>query len=222
MLRLMRKDLMLNWYMVLLLFALTAGMTLYMGADDTPPLEPLAIVMVASSVMGLTLPAREDRFKASGFTCTLPVTRRRVTLARYLLSVLQFPVLLAFIVLVLAAARGFRLSAEILRPGSILFLLAVYLLTLSIFYPFTVRFGFLGLMVGLVAFQVAGLALMALVSRRAHVNIVSLAGAISSPLRDLEAAVGTAAYFGIVLAALACLYGASFLVSDAVYRRKDM
>lgn len=222
MLRLMRKDLMLNWSMLLLMLALIAGMTVYMGAGDAPPMEPLTVVMVIASAICMTIPAREDRFKATGFTCSLPVARKQVTLARYILPILLFPFLLAFVVLLHTAVRGFRLPAEIRQPGAVLFLLAVYLLTICVFFPFTVRFGFLGLMIGLVALQVLSVVFLMLASRRARISAVSLANGAGSILRGLEAAVGPAGYFGIILAALFCLYAVSFLVSDAVFRRKEL
>jgi hypothetical protein len=222
MLRLMRRDLMLNWNMLLLMLALVAGMTVYMGSENAPPTETLAIVMVICSAICLTIPAREDRFHAAAFTCSLPVSRTRVTLARYLLPVVLFPFLLALVVLLHGAIRGFRFPADILEPGAILFLLALYLLTIGVFFPFTIRFGFTGLMIGLIALQVLSVALLMLSTKGTRAGMADLAGGIASLFAGLEAGIGKAAYLGLLLAALLCLYAASFLASDAIFRRKEL
>jgi hypothetical protein len=222
MLRLMRKDLMLNWNVLLIMLALVAGMSAYAGLGEAPVLELIGMLMVATSIFCTTMPAREDRFKAAGFTCSLPVTRSQVMRARYVLPLLLFPVVLCLIIALLWALRGFVMPRGLLEPGAILLLAGVYVIASSIFMPFTIRFGFLGLMIALVVLQVVGLALLMLASRQAAFSVARVVLGIGAALRSLDESLGKTAYYGIVSAALLGIYASSYFVSNALFRRKDL
>jgi hypothetical protein len=91
MIKLLRKDVMLNWTMLVWLLALVAGMAIYLSVGSAPPEELIAIVMLVASMLGMMIPAREDKFKAAAFSCSMPITRTRIMLARYLLPPILFP-----------------------------------------------------------------------------------------------------------------------------------
>ncbi len=221
MLRLMRKDLLLNWNILLIMLALIAGMIAYQGLGDAPSLELIGILMVATSIVSTTMPAREDRFRAAGFTCSLPVTRSQVMRARYVLSLLLFPIILCLIIVLLWAMRGFVIPRGVLEPGAILLLAGVYVIAISIFMPFTIRFGFLGLMIALVMLQVVGLALLALASKGSF-SVARVVVGIAAGLRSLDESLGKTAYYGMVSASLLTIYSASYFVSSALFKRKDL
>jgi hypothetical protein len=118
--------------------------------------------------------------------------------------------------------RGFHLPPALFSPGMILLFLAVYLLTISVFFPFLIRFGFIGLGIGLVGFQVLGIVLMMLASRRAQFSVVTLIQGIASGLGRLRTAAGAPAYHLIILLFILGLYAASCAVSIAILKRKDL
>lgn len=227
-LRLMRKDLLLNRSMVALVAAglvLMVVLVNFAAANERSaslPVELLVFIGTCYPALLVSLFAgRDDRYRTAVFDLALPVTRGMVLLARYLLALLLHPVWLLAIAAVCWAWRWPRFPSAVFAPESLALSLAAFVSAMGTTYPLVTRAGFVGMLYGLVGLQAVGVAVYAL-GRRWPVfgSLVDAFARIGPGLRGLHARLGDPWYLLGVFAVLAALYGLSFLAAAAVYRRK--
>jgi ABC-type transport system involved in multi-copper enzyme maturation permease subunit len=155
------RDWILNRRVVLLNFAVFGAFQVYSLMRVDSSRAWLVFATIYASFLAVTIFIREDRFGATGWTCTLPVTRRKLVLARYLESWVMVLLALGATTLLAAVLPGSVVHpAEVLRPSTLLIAATIATLVLSLMQPFTIRFGFLGVMIFLVGMQVLGVALL--------------------------------------------------------------
>jgi hypothetical protein len=222
---LVRKDLifnrrMLGWNFLFYLLFLP-GFAIY---DDSIPLPLYAgFAAVICAMMPLTLVAREDKFRASAFTCSLPVTREAIVGARYLggglLALLGAGLIIAVGYLVPQtgfATRGAGLAVPLLVAFVVIGLVQAALL------PFTIRFGLTGLMVFLVVTQFLGMLAMVLAVFAGVAIVRATVGWIGPTLRALQMAFGDVAVAVLLVVAVALLNVASYRLSCWLFRSRDL
>ena len=225
-LKLMRKDLLLSWGLLIAIFGGIAANALIWAIEGGRAGFILAFGSAIAGFLPIMICGRDDRFRTNAFACALPVSRREIVLARYLLCPVLFPAWTLCLVILLWTFSGFRLPAELLRPDAYVTALAVQALAVAVFVPLMLRFGFKGFLYGLIGLQVLGMLVLVVGSR------VGLAGGISAfegaigrigpGVRDLRARVGDAAFFPAAFAAIAAMLGLSYLVSNLLYQRRDL
>jgi len=225
-LKLMRKDLLLSWSLLIAIFGSTAANVLIWAIEGGRAGFVLAFGSTIAGFLPIMISGRDDRYRTNAFACALPVSRRQIVLARYLLCPVLFPAWTLCLVLMLWTFSGFRLPAELLRPDAYVTALAVQALAVAVFVPLMLRFGYKGFIYGLIGLQVLGLLVLVVGSR------VGLAGGISAfessigrigpGVRDLRARMGDAAFFPAAFVAIAGVLGFSYLVSCMLYQRRDL
>lgn len=231
--RLMRKDLLLNGSMLAVLVGgLVVMVVIFRFAGQLRGDEmPLAVILVFGSFYGSLLPlmiaARADRFRTRGFDASLPVTRRQILAARYLLPLLLLPAWVGLTYGTCCALSGGLLAPEALRAGTLLLAPTALVVTVGAFFPLVSRVGFMGMLYGLVGLQVVGIALFTVVRsvpwlRSGVTDLFNAIGKIGPSLRGLHVEIGDPWYALLVIATLAGLYGLSFLAGAALERNRDL
>jgi hypothetical protein len=168
--------------------------------------------------------AREDKFRSAALTCSLPVTRSAVVASRYvggwLLSLGTAAVLLG---LCYAMARSGLAHAVGEWSAAPLAAFVAMGLILAGLIPFTIRFGFAGLMGFLVGTQVLGIvAFLAAVFVGGHGTLRLVIGAILQGVQGLREPLSSGGYTASLVAGVVALNVASYFLSRGIYRRREL
>jgi ABC-type transport system involved in multi-copper enzyme maturation permease subunit len=223
--KVMVKDLLLNRQNLVLNGLIFLALELFwVSQEDLPALLHVLVTALLGSMMLVTIVAREDRFHAVALSCSLPVSRRTVVGGRYLLG-LALGGAWILVGLVLAAVLPFSSipASRALAPGNILFGLTVLAVLVAFLFPFTLRWGFLGLVIGLTAGQVLGI--LAMVGARFGVArgvVRSVFGAAGGAIRFTRDALGSVAGAAVVLVVAAGVCLVSFWLAVWLFERKDL
>jgi ABC-type transport system involved in multi-copper enzyme maturation permease subunit len=176
---------------------------------------------IYAAIMPMVIIAREDKFKTEAFVCSLPVTRREIAQAKYLVSwgiAFTFAVVALVIYSIFGAGRPTDVWS-ISTAGRILLTLTV---SLSIMLPFLLRFGWMGLIVGLVGVQVLGIVTL-LLFRTFNINFRfgDAFRSVSDFMASLNAQLGAPLF--LLLAAMFLLFCnlASCRIGIALYEQRE-
>lgn len=218
------KDLILNkkflLWMGLLYFIYIA---VFGSRIDNPRVDAVFITFLCF-VMPVMIFTREEKFKGTVLSCSLPVTRKQIIQARYILGWLLMLALYVLATIAILAVPGSKLGPEdLLNARMIMFALVLMALYFSILLPLLVRFGMVGFFVFLISMQVLGFVTLALASQSAlKLNIRSLIAAIKNAFISLSSHLGTPAYYALLIAVMIVLNLASFACSVSIFKRKDL
>jgi hypothetical protein len=190
------------------------------------PTSPRAYA-VLSSLMVSFVPAlivtREDKFKAMALVASLPVSRRTVVLARYTLTLGVAVVGILLAMCLGSWLPGSQLDADVLmRPGPLLMALAVAMVLIGFLLPFTLRFGFMGLMIALVSFQVVGILLFVTVQATGSSMDNHIAERVLAGILELQARVGPAVFHFLLIGLLLAGVVVSCLISIRVFQEREL
>ena len=230
--RLVRKDLLLNGNVLAWLAGGLVAMvvlTRFAGRSVGEKISPMSfgLELASGSFYGSLLPlmvaSRADRFRTGGFDASLPVTRRQILAARYLLPLLLLPAWVALIYGTVWALSGGRLPPEALHAETLLLAPTALVVTMGVFFPAVMRLGFMGMLYGLGGLQVVGLVFLVAVRSVPGVRgVFDAIGRIGPALRGLHAGLGDPWYALLVIAVLIGVSILSFLAADALYRGRDL
>ncbi len=224
--KLMRKDLLLSWTMPLWVAGSIAANFLIWTIDGGRSGSILSFGSFVAAFLPIMISGREDRMRTNAFSCALPVSRRQIVAARYLLCLVMAPVWMLFCVLLIWAGSGFRLPPEMLEPAAYAVALAVQVLAVSILLPLMMRFGFIGFLYGLIAVQVLGLLVLVIGPRVGlRSGILAIEDAVRSigpGLRALRARLGDAPWLAAVLGTVGTVVALSYAVSRALFGSRDL
>lgn len=224
MLRVIRKDLILNQTALLANLLIMVGFLCFMSSwEEGAPAGSFAffsgIMMAFVPVMVIT---REDKFKAMALGCSLPVTRKTIVQSRYLFAVAcsVLGISLAFLL-----GAFFPLSqldpAQLFRPGAIFLALSVTTLAVALLLPFTLRFGAMGLILVLAGFQVLGIVALTLVRLKESSADRRLIDMLVGSVVDLHSHFGSGAFYLLLLLFLSGMLAASYGLSLWVFSRRE-
>ncbi len=229
MLTLLRRDLILNRYVVGLTYPLWSVLWLggpAMNGGDTMPFGLWSGgVSLACAFLPVMMLVREDKFKAGALVCSLPVTRDAIVASRYLGGWL---VALTGVAVAIAAMLALSLlGVNPLRPPTPMLpatAVTVVGLALAVMLPMAIRFGMVGVFALLIGTQLLGVVVLlagAMFDARLVQGINAAVKAIVSGSARLRDALGPAAYSAVLVGTVAVLNYASFRLSSALYRRRE-
>jgi hypothetical protein len=229
MLTLLRRDLILNRYLVGLSYLFWSVLWLggpAMSGGDTMPFGMWSGgVSLACAFLPVMMLVREDKFKAGALVCSLPVTRDAIVASRYLGGWL---VALTGVAVAVAAMLALSLfGVHPLRPPTPMLpatVVTVVGLALAVMLPMAIRFGMVGVFAILIGTQLLGVVVLlagAMFDARVVQGIEAAVRAIVSGSARLRDALGPAAYSAVLVAAVAVLNYASFRLSSLLYRRRE-
>jgi hypothetical protein len=225
MLRVIRKDLILNRNVILINGVIFLALLTFFATMDSE--MPVKLYAGWSSLMLSFLPAlmvtREDKFKAMTLGCSLPVSRKTVVQARFALSGG-----LAFLGILAAFLLGGFFPTSTFQPGDlfawgpVIIGLSGITIVLSILLPITLRFGMHGIFIFLVGSQVLGVVMLTLVNvmgssvdKRAVDRIVGF-------FVRAHATLGATTFNLCLLAFLLSLLSFSYLVSVRIFENREL
>jgi len=225
MLKVMMKDLIMNRNaLVANLFIMAAVLVFICSWEEGAPVGTYAffsgIMMAFVPIMIVT---REDKFKAMALGCSLPVTRETIVRSRYLLSTgfAVMGILLAFVLAALVPSS--RLSAtELFRPETFLRALSVTTILIALLLPFTLRFGALGLILVMAAFQVLGIVALTMVKLTRSSADKAFVDSIVQAVGNLYTRLGSVGFDLLLAALLAAVLLASYGLSVWIFRRREL
>jgi hypothetical protein len=223
---LMRKDLVLYRSMVPWIALSIALNLVLLAVEGDRAAFPLGFGAFIAGFLPVMISGGEERFRTNSFTCALPVRRSAIVLSRYLLPIALFPGWMAFCAGLVWALGGFRLPAGMPRFDTLASAFAVQALTVSVTTPLILSLGFIGLVIGLVAFQVLALGVLVVGPRFGlRHGILAIEDAVRSVgpgLRALRASLGDPVFYLAGFAALAALLALSYTVSCALFQRRNL
>ncbi len=225
MLKVMLKDLILSRSVIMV----NAGIfTVFLAFFATfPPDLPPGLYAAMASLMLAFLPVgmviREDKFDAMILQCSLPVRRRTVVQARYILSVGMaiVGILVALLLGGLVPYSNFGLF-DLLAPAPILAALTLVTLILSFLLPFSLRFGARGLFIFLIGAQVLGVVLLTITMATQSSMDQRIVEAVIRFFVNAHETLGGPGLAGVLLAILTVLLGLSYLVSLRVFENREL
>jgi ABC-type transport system involved in multi-copper enzyme maturation permease subunit len=224
MLNLIRKDLILNQTAILVNLLIMTGFLGFMasweeGASAGTFAFFSGIMMAFVPVMVVT---REDKFKAMALGCSLPVTRKTIVQARYLLAV---GTSVAGIFLAFMIGAAFPLSAldpgSLFRPGAVFLALSVTTMAIALLMPFTLKFGAMGLILVLAASQVMGILALTLVKIGESSADKRLIDTLVGWVMDLHGRAGPEIFYLLLALFLCGILTASYGLSVWVFQRRE-
>ena len=177
---------------------------------------------IYATILPMTLIAREDKFGVDGFICSLPVTRAQVVCARYVVSWgSALACTLAALVLYTIFAAGD--STVVWSSASLGRALLILTGGLSLVLPFMVRFGWMGLLVGLIGAQVLGVAVLLISQLVApDLRIRDALHGISDFINGWRAHLGGPGFLITTILVLGICNAISCSIAVFLYRRREL
>jgi ABC-type transport system involved in multi-copper enzyme maturation permease subunit len=222
---LVRKDLILDRRQVALNFVLylVMGPVFLSLMSETPVKLIAAWAAIVGTMIPLSLLAREDKFHSARLTCSLPVTRDTVVASRFAGGwILALSGGLAIVAAIYGAHQAGLGNPVGDWSQALLVGLVTIGLILAVLFPFTMRFGFAGLIGFLVFTQVLGIvAFLSVVLVGGQGALGAAIGGVAGALGALQGSFGPVGYDLFLLAAVVALNVASFLASRWIYRRRE-
>ncbi len=225
MFKLVRLEVLLNRKSLVTLYVLLGGYLAYVAYRSFSPRQYIGLI---SLVMGFAVPiafqGREDRFRTSVLLCSLPARRSDIVKAKFAVTWAAIGLGLVYALAMAALPFSKITLQDVINLKGLLLLLFFSSLFFDCLLPLTIRFGFKGVMIMIVGFQLLGVLAMIL---------IQLFGAQRNPLRSaflaaegffrffmrLESTPGNLLLLG---ASTIALNVGSYFVARALYARRDL
>lgn len=221
MLTLIRKDLLLHktafyGYMPVLVVYLA-----YLASEVSRQNVFITFTGIMVAILPMILIAREDKFGAEAFICSLPVTRRQVVHAKYVMcwSVALVLTMIGLALYSIFGAEGHPTIWRVPSAGRVLLILS---LGLGAGLPLALRFGWIGLVGGLVGIQILGVvAYLALETLATDLRLVDVFRGVSNGIDKLHSGLGGPLFLAVVMVVLVIFNLASCRIGVALFERRE-
>jgi ABC-type transport system involved in multi-copper enzyme maturation permease subunit len=225
---LLRRDAILHWRSMLpaVLF-FTAFQGYFVMVVNQPKMWLVLACVYATFLTAIPI-NRDDKMGTVAWSCTLPVTRADVVRGRYLTAWALVVSLFAVNFALAAFLPGSRLDLpDYLAPDRLLLVAGVCTFILAWLIPFTIQFGFMGVMLMLVVLQIAGALLFVVAKLTGGQNtveggIASFFGGLSDGLVALRETLSAPLFQLAMLAAMLLVNWVSYRISVALFRRREL
>ncbi len=221
MLNLIRKDLLLHktafyGYMPVLVVYLA-----YLAGQVSSLNVFITFSCIMAAILPLVLITREDKFGAEAFICSLPVTRRQVVHAKYVLC-WSIALILAVIGLVLYSIFAIDGSSAMWSVSTASRVLLTLSLGLGVAIPLSLRFGWIGLIIGLVGTQVLGIVAILFVKTFATgLRLGDVFNSVWVSLEGLHSRLGHPLFLAAVFVILVAFNLASGAIAVRLFERRE-
>ena len=222
--KVMLKDLLLNRTPLLLNLVILEACLLFFAvrSDDLPPHVFAGFAGLMGAFIPVTIIILEDKFKAMAFGCSLPVKRKTIVQARFLLSLGASSLLVTATFLLAATIPGGHFRPGDLFAGKpLLVSLAVVTLVLSFLLPFSLRFGMAGIMIFLVTLQVLGIVLFTVARATRSAGDKSIVRELFHTLGQVRESMGDGAFHLLAAVFLLGLLGLSYGFSVRLFEKRE-
>ena len=222
MLTLIRKDLLLH---KTAFYGYMPVLVIYLGylAGQVSSLNVfITFTCIMAAILPMVLITREDKFGAEAFVCSLPVTRRGVVHAKYVMcwSTSLILTVIGLILYSVFAAEGRPAIWSISTASRVLLTLS---LGLGVALPFSLRFGWMGLIVGLIGMQILGIVTLLLVTTFAtNLRLSDTFNAVSRFIEGMHSQLGSPLFLAAVIAVVTIFNLTSCQIAVAWFARREL
>ena len=225
--KLLQRDWFLHRRALLTVILIFSAFEVYFVLVANHPRTWLVFTCIYVSFFVIVPMTRDDKFRAFAWTATLPVTRADLARARYVGS--WVIVALAFLpALALAALLPGSKVAPVMPvdPRSLLLAATVITIIFLMLIPFTIRFGLMGVFIGLAVIQLIGAGLFVFASLTASFEAVegTIASIFKPPIAGIAAirnSLPSAAFNVLALLALVLINWVGYRFALALFRRRE-
>jgi len=221
----MKKDLILNRKVILIngvIFAVLLGF-FATWQTDLPPRAYAGFSALMLSFLPAVMVTREDKFNAMVLGCSLPVSRKTIVRARFVLwlGLALAGVFGAFALGAFLPSSNFD-AGDLFARGPILTALTGVSLLLALLLPFTLRFGMKGVLIFLASTQVLGVILLTVMQVTRSSLDRALVEKILGGIAHLRAFLGPSGFDLVLVAILVGFLGASYVLSVRVFEGREL
>ena len=182
----------------------------------------ITFACIMAAILPMVLITREDKFGAEAFVCSLPVTRRQVVHAKYVMSWSSALILtiIGLFLYSIFAPEGRVAIWSVSTAGRVLLTLS---LGLGVVLPFSLRFGWVGLIAGLVGMQVIGILTLLLVRTfSTNLRIGDAFNAVSGFIERMHSQLGGPLFVAAVIVILTIFNLVSCKTAVALFERREL
>lgn len=217
-----RRELLIN-------AALFAAFEVYFALRAGSPRFFLVGACLYAAIISTTIMTKEDRVRGGAWSCSFPVSRKNLVTGRFVGGWLFMTVLVGIAVaLGLLLPKGILSAEGFFRLETLFLILGIFTLTATLLYPFTIRFGLMGILVFAVTMQLLGaVVLMIAVAfpRPAKPGTRGLIGStvdfLKTHFTTLRDSMPPGLFYPLLLAVLMLINWTGYRVAVAVFRRKE-
>jgi len=217
------KDLFLNWRMILVNALVFGAFMSYMAWQSDTRVEVFTLFSTVMVTFAPVAILTRENAKTLSLGCSLPVTRRTIVRARYVLMFGLAALGVVFAMTLGATLPFSRLDATALFSGrAVGIALVVAAVLIALVVPFTMRFGAFGLIIALVSLQVVGGVLLIAVRITRSSADKRIAAAVMGAVRGLHDRLGPLGFDLALVAFVVLVLTVSYAVSVRVFERRDL
>lgn len=226
-LRLLQRDWFLHRRALLTIILIFSGFEVYFVLVANHPRMWLILTCIYISFLVIVPMTRDDKFRAFAWACTLPVTRSDLVQARYVSSWVIVGVGLLSALALAAFLPGSRVAPALpLDARSLLLAATVVTIIFFLLIPFTIRYGFMGVFIGLALFQLVGAGLFVFASATGSFGAVegTIAAVFKPPIAAIAAirdSLPSDAFNVLALVTLAMLNWLGYRFAATLIRRRE-
>ncbi len=156
----LRKDLLLNARHLWGILPWFLWVAYAMSEPDAGRMTAVGAAFIGA-LMAATIAAREDKLRTTATLASLPVSRRTLVEARYLVAyIVGAATYLVVVVMAAALPWSVQRTAELVETRTLLLTLTFASMAIALLMPVVIRYGLLGVIVFLGVFQVLGVGVM--------------------------------------------------------------
>jgi ABC-type transport system involved in multi-copper enzyme maturation permease subunit len=218
----LRKDLLLNARHLWGILPWLLWVAYAMSEPDAGRITAVGAAFIGS-LLAATIAAREDKLRTSATLASLPVSRRTLVEARYLVAfIVGAATYLVVVAMAAALPWSVQRTAELVEVRTVLLTLTLAGAAIAVMMPVVLRFGLLGVVVFLGVFQVLGIAVMVAFEFFGSRSAVGVFSAIERGIGSLHRGLDQPAVILETVAVLAFTMWVSLRLSVFLAERRDL
>jgi hypothetical protein len=218
----LRKDLLLNARHLWGILPWFLWVAYAMSEPDAGRITAVGAAFIGA-LMATTMAAREDKLRTSATLASLPVSRRTLVEARYLVAyIVGAATYLVVVVMAAALPWSVQRAAELVEVRTLLLTLTLASMAIALLMPVVIRYGLLGVMVFLGAFQLLGVAVMVAFEFFGSRSAVGVFSAIERRIAALHQGLNQPVVILETAAVVALATWLSFRLSVFLAERRDL
>jgi ABC-type transport system involved in multi-copper enzyme maturation permease subunit len=218
----LRKDLLLNARHLWGILPWFLWVAYAMREPDAGRITAVGAAFIGA-LMATTMAAREDKLRTSATLASLPVSRRTLVEARYLVAyIVGAATYLVVVVMAAALPWSVQRATELIELRTLLLTVTLASTAIALLMPVVIRYGLLGVMVFLGAFQALGVAVMVAFEFFGSRSAIGVFSAIERRIAALHQGLNQPVVILETAAVVAIATWLSFRLSVFLAERRDL
>ena len=226
---LLLRDWILHRRVLLITYGMFGAFQIYSSISVSSPRVWLVFASIYAGLLTVVPFAREDKFRSTAWTCTLPVTRTQIVRARLIGAWVLVLAALAAAAVLASIVPGSQVNAmTVLTPANLLAAGTAITLIFSLMLPFTIRFGLMGVLIFGVVAQLlgGGLLMIGMISRNrgggSGRSLFAALTPIAEFVRGAHETLPAVAFYLLALCVLAAVNWLGYRLALALFARREL